>query len=102
METKKVAASVGTKLAELAEAGRLKGKVCITDAKGVTHEYADEAAAFAAWKDRIGNLEHRRGAFFEKGAPAPATPGPVAQEEAPKSRTPVLADETPKFKKAKQ
>jgi hypothetical protein len=64
---------MGTKLAELAKANRLKGVVCITDAKGVTHNYPDEAAAYEAWKDRIGSLEHRRGAFFVKEM-VPATP----------------------------
>jgi hypothetical protein len=64
---------MGTKLAEMAKAGRLRGKVCITDSKGVTTEYADEASAYDAWKDRISTLEHRRGAFFVK-ADEPTAP----------------------------
>jgi hypothetical protein len=73
----KVATVKATKLSEIAKAGKLRGKVCITDARGVTHEYADEQAAYAAWKDNIDSLEHRRGAFFVKAA---------AVEEQPKSK----------------
>jgi hypothetical protein len=74
---KKEATMAGTKLAELAKAPRLKGKVCITDEKGITHEYADETAAHTAWKDKLHLLEHRRGAFFVKAdAPAPALATP--------------------------
>lgn len=55
-------------LSVLAKTSRLKGKVTITDAKGSTREFASEDEAMAEWKDKIGNLEHRRGAFFEKAA----------------------------------
>ena len=79
-ETKK--AKPTTKLTEIAKA-KLAGKVCITDAKGVTHEFIDETAAFEAWKDRIGSLGFRRGGFFEKAAVLPAD------------------ESAPKFKKAK-
>jgi hypothetical protein len=74
-------ATGGTKLAELAKTTRLKGKVCITDEKGVTHEYADEAAAHAAWRDKLHLLEHRRGAFFVKAEERATSSTP-----APKSR----------------
>ena len=57
-----------TKLSELAGATKLRGAVCITDAKGVTHRYETEAMAFEAWRNRIHLLEHRRGAFFAKPA----------------------------------
>ena len=63
-----------SKLAELAGTAGLRGKVCVTDVKGVTHEYADEAAATAVWDARVGSLEHRRGAFFETAAPPPPPP----------------------------
>ncbi len=65
MSTSKGPLKAGTKLAEKAGTRALNGPVNITDAKGVTHTFADEAAAFAAWGSRIASLEHRRGAFFE-------------------------------------
>ena len=71
---------MSTKLAELAGAKRLKGAVCVTDAKGVTHHYVDEAAAWAAWQGKP--LEHRRGAFFE----AVADPIVILDEPATRRR----------------
>lgn len=65
-----------SKLAALAKTTKLRGSVGVTDVKGVTHLYEDEAAAEAAWGSRAGSLEHRRGAFFEKAAP----PAPAAQK----------------------
>ena len=62
------------KLAELAGAAELHGKVCITDTKGATHEYPNEAAAEADWGDKASRLEHRRGAFFEREPEAPSEP----------------------------
>ena len=66
---------IKTALAELAGANTLRGKVCVTDAKGITHHYADEAAADAVWGGKVSSLEHHRGAFFEiatKAAPKAA------------------------------
>lgn len=68
-----------TKLSELAGTDRLTGPVCVTDSKGMTHTYADEDAAAAAWSGK--RLEHRRGAFFEMAGPAPA-PAPKVEAEA--------------------
>lgn len=72
-----------TKLAEMAGAARLKGPVNVTSARGVTQTFASEQDAFEAWKDRIGNLTHRRGAFFEKAALPTSKP---KDSEKPKSK----------------
>jgi len=63
-----------TELAKLAGTSRLRGGVCVTDAKGVTHSYDDEAAAAAVWDSKVGRMEHRRGGFFERAGAAPAAP----------------------------
>ena len=52
------------KLAELAGTAELRGSVCVTDARGVTHQYAKEDDAEEAWGSKVDMLEHRRGAFF--------------------------------------
>ena len=57
--------SLKTKLAELAGTNKLAGKVCVTDARGVTHHYKSEAEAEAAWGSKVAGLAHKRGAFFE-------------------------------------
>lgn len=86
-ETKEMKAPGGpSALAQLAGAVQLKGKVCITDAKGVTHEYVDEAAAMAAWGGKVGSLEHLRGAFFERAAKPAAERKREPEEQAPKSK----------------
>lgn len=66
------------RLADLAGAKTLTGKVTVTDAKGFTTEHADEATADKAIPPGA-VIKHRRGAFFiEKDEPrieeAPATP----------------------------
>ena len=63
---------IKTVLAELAGANTLRGKVCVTDAKGITHHYENEEAANDVWGGKVSSLEHRRGAFFEVATkPAP-------------------------------
>jgi len=77
---------IKTALAELAGANTLRGKVCVTDAKGTTHHYANEAAADAVWGGKVGSLEHRRGAFFEVTTkPKAAVPKVEVAVEAEKS-----------------
>jgi hypothetical protein len=54
------------RLAGLAKAKALKGAITVTDENGLTHTYANEAAAEAATAGK--EIEHRRGAFFVKTA----------------------------------
>ena len=54
------------KLAELAEAKKLTGAVCVTFADGTTKTFKTEAEAEKATAGLA--LEHRRGAFFVTGA----------------------------------
>ena len=63
------------RLAKAAGTSQLKGRVCVTDALGLTTTYADEEAAEAGVP--AGSvIEHRRGAFFVGAkAPAPADEG---------------------------
>ena len=74
------------KLAELAGATELRGKVCVTDTKGTTHLYESEAEAEAAWGHKAGRLEHRRGGFHEK-KPAPPKPQERADRSKSKKKT---------------
>ena len=63
------------RLAEAAGTKALTGAVAMTDARGCTITYADEAAAEAALPAGC-EIEHKRGAFFLKGAtpvPKPAS-----------------------------
>jgi len=60
------------KLAELAGTPKLKGQVGVTTLKGVTTVYGGEAEAEIACVGM--QLEHRRGAFFEKAPEAPKAP----------------------------
>jgi hypothetical protein len=50
------------KLCDAAKARALKGAVTVTDERGMTVTYPNEATAEAAVKDKT--VEHRRGAFF--------------------------------------
>lgn len=59
------------KLAQLAGAKELTGKVQVNGQDGIAHVYEDEAAAEAVWGGQADRLEHRRGAFFETGKPKP-------------------------------
>ena len=66
------------KLAELAKAKKLKGKVAMTNLDtGETRTYEDEASAEAALP-KGAEVSHRRGAFFYKGGKA--EPEPVAAD----------------------
>jgi hypothetical protein len=76
------------KLAELAKAKTLKGKVMITRADGTSRTYATEAEAEKAAATL--DLEHRRGAFFEKPKAAPA-PVVDAEVSAPAPAAPPAA-----------
>lgn len=83
-----------SKLAELAGTTKLRGKVCITKANGVTMEYADEETAAEDWDAKVHELEHRRGAFFQRAAgsaqkaptPPPVAPAASAPAAKPRSR----------------
>lgn len=53
------------RLAEIAGTKALTGPVSFTDAGGITHQCADEAAAEAVTAGKA--VFHHRGAFFEEG-----------------------------------
>ncbi len=80
------------RLAEIAGATKLTGKVCFTDAGGITHRCEDEAAAEAVIGSKA--VFHHRGAFFEEGCtvrgytPPEAKPAPTDAKPRSASRRP--------------